>query len=106
LNGPVGIEVRPDGVLWVGDTSNNRTLSFVPPFTPDMSASQVLGQPDFSQNQPNQSSAAPSDRTQYLPFENPPVDAGGSFLAVAVLVMLAVGREIIVRRRRKVLLAS
>lgn len=36
------------GNLWVSDTGNNRVLEFVPPFTNGMSATLVLGQPDFT----------------------------------------------------------
>jgi hypothetical protein len=46
------------GNLWVSDSSNNRVLEFVPPFTTNMPASLVLGQIDFAHNLVNQSSTA------------------------------------------------
>jgi len=101
LDGPQGIEIRPDGVLWVGDSGNNRTLSYEQPFTTGMTASQVLGQPDFVQNGANQNNATPNENTQDVPF-----NAGVSFLALAVLVILAGGRELLLRRRRRAQLVS
>jgi sugar lactone lactonase YvrE len=47
FNSPNGITFL-NGNLWVADTLNHRTLEFEPPFTNAMSASVVLGQPDFS----------------------------------------------------------
>ncbi len=59
---PEGISFAPDGALWVSDTFNNRLLEFVPPFTTGMSASVVLGQPNFTSSQPGT-----TDRSLALP---------------------------------------
>ncbi len=53
LQAPVGIAFDSSGNLWVADTSNNRVLQFTPPFTINMAATLVLGQPDFDQRPPN-----------------------------------------------------
>ena len=47
LDVPRGIAFDHAGNLWIGDTSNERVLEFVPAFATGMSASVVLGQPDF-----------------------------------------------------------
>jgi NHL repeat len=47
LNFPTGIAFDRAGNLWIGDTDNNRVLEFAPAFANGMSASAVLGQPDF-----------------------------------------------------------
>ena len=49
LFSPTGISFDSAGNLWIGDTNNNRVLQFepAPAFTNGMSASLVLGQPDF-----------------------------------------------------------
>ena len=44
---PTGIAFDRAGNLWIGDSGNNRVLEFVPAFATGMSASVVLGQPDF-----------------------------------------------------------
>lgn len=48
LSGPVGMAFDSSGNLWVADLGNNRVLEYVPPFTTNMNASLVLGQPDFT----------------------------------------------------------
>ena len=48
LNGLRGLLFDSAGNLWVADASNNRILEFKPPFSNGMSASVVLGQPDFT----------------------------------------------------------
>lgn len=48
--------------LAVADEQNNRVLIFDAPFTTDEEASVVLGQPDFTEQQPNQG-GSPADNT-------------------------------------------
>jgi sugar lactone lactonase YvrE len=96
LSYPQGIEVDGGGNLWVGDSSNNRTLQFTAPFTVGMNASLVLGQPDFVSNQANQG-GSPSDQTQYEPF----FQAGPSLIALLVLTGLIGGRHWMLRRQRR-----
>jgi sugar lactone lactonase YvrE len=86
LSSPQGIVTQFGANVWVGDTSNNRTLRYTSPYSNGMNASLVLGQPDFSQNQGNQGNASPSDQTQNAPFT-----AGPSLIALAVLAMMAGG---------------
>ena len=47
MNGPAGIATDGLGNIYVSDSVNNRVLQFKPPFTNGMSASLVIGQPDF-----------------------------------------------------------
>jgi sugar lactone lactonase YvrE len=83
LDFPQGIVTNIGGSLWVGDTSNNRTLQFTLPVSNDANAALVLGQPDFVSNQVNQGGSA-SEQTQNGPF-----NAGPSLIALAVLAMMA-----------------
>jgi sugar lactone lactonase YvrE len=87
---PQGIVPFGDNV-WVGDSSNNRTLQFTLPVSNDASASLVLGQPDLVSGSANQG-GSPSNQTQNEPF-----DAGPSLIALAVLAMMAGGWQL--RRR-------
>src|SRR5262249_11086738 len=48
LNSPKGVGLDASGNLFVGDTNNNRTLEFIPPFSFGMNASVVLGQSTFN----------------------------------------------------------
>ncbi len=48
LDFPTGIAFDNSGNLWVGDLANCRVLEFKPAFANGMSASLVLGQPDFT----------------------------------------------------------
>lgn len=48
LSGPLGLALDGNGNLWVVDDGNSRVLQFKPPFATGMSASQVIGQPDFT----------------------------------------------------------
>jgi hypothetical protein len=50
LSNPVGLGVDSHGDLWVADSGNNRVLEYAPPFSSGMSASLVLGQPNFTTN--------------------------------------------------------
>ncbi len=88
LSNPQGLYVRNSGDVWVGDTSNNRTLRFMSEFKNGMKSIMVLGQPDFTQNQINQGNLDPSDQTQNNPFA-----AGPSLIALTVLGGLAGGRQ-------------
>jgi poly(3-hydroxybutyrate) depolymerase/sugar lactone lactonase YvrE len=66
--GPEAAVVDAAGNLWVADTLNHRVLRFQPPFSNGMSASVVLGQPDFdTSNSPNQGGSAPAANTLYFP---------------------------------------
>ncbi len=95
LNYAQGISIAGDGSMWVGDSFNNRTLQFLSPFSNGMSASLVLGQPDFISNQINQGNVSPSAQTQNYPF----FEAGASLIALAVFGGLAGGRQWIHRLR-------
>jgi sugar lactone lactonase YvrE len=48
MHGPVALAFNKSGNLWVADFDNNRALEFVPPFSNGMSATLVLGQPNFT----------------------------------------------------------
>jgi sugar lactone lactonase YvrE len=47
MNFPTDTAEDSAGNIYVSDTGNNRVLQFKPPFTNGMSASVVIGQPDF-----------------------------------------------------------
>ena len=46
--GPFGVAFDSAGNLWVADEGNSRVLQFTPPYSTGMSASLVLGQPNFT----------------------------------------------------------
>ncbi len=48
LDDPYGIAVGPTGSVWVADAGNARAVEFVPPLATGMSASIVLGEPNFT----------------------------------------------------------
>ena len=48
LSDPNEVAFDGSGDLWVSDSGNNRILEFKPPFSSGMSASFVLGQPNFT----------------------------------------------------------
>ena len=50
---PANIAEDSAGNIYVADTLNNRVLQFKPPFANGMSASLVIGQPDFVTGTPN-----------------------------------------------------
>jgi sugar lactone lactonase YvrE len=52
LDFPADVVFDSAGNMWVTDTGNNRVLEFQPPFTTGMSASLVIGQPDYVSNSP------------------------------------------------------
>jgi len=58
---------QPDE-LWVADSSNNRVLRYSAPFSTDMNADLVLGQPDFLSNDANQGLANPTASTLNVPI--------------------------------------
>jgi sugar lactone lactonase YvrE len=53
LNYPNGVELGPQGDLYVADTANNRVLEYVAPLTDNAAAGRVFGQPDFNHSIPN-----------------------------------------------------
>ncbi len=71
LSGPLQIAFSSNGNLWVNDSGNNRTLVFAPPFTNGMNATDVIGQPSFSADSPNQA-AGPTSATQNNPQPSSP----------------------------------
>jgi hypothetical protein len=91
-----GVYVRNSGDVWIGDSGNNRTLRFMSTFKNGMNSIMVLGQADFTHNQPDQGNVDPSDQTQNGPFE-----AGPSLIALAVLGGLAGGQQWLRRFRKR-----
>ena len=69
ISDAIGVAFDSSGNLWVADSSNNRVLEFVPPFTTNMTASLVLGQADFTQNSVNQGSVFPTSATLSFPTQ-------------------------------------
>jgi sugar lactone lactonase YvrE len=63
--GPEAAAVDTSGNLWVADTENNRVLRFDQPFSNGMSASLVLGQPDFDSNAPNRGGGVAANTLYY-----------------------------------------
>ena len=53
LDEPYGVAVDASGNLYVVDNGNNRVLEYNTPLTTDTTADRVLGQGDFSHNDPN-----------------------------------------------------
>jgi sugar lactone lactonase YvrE len=50
---PTSVVFDPSGDLWVLDADANRVLGFKPPFSNGMSASLVIGQPNFTRGDPS-----------------------------------------------------
>ncbi len=66
MNEPRGVAVSPvDGRFWVADQSNNRVLSWpsASQFTNGQAADIVLGQANFTSNDPNRGGANPAQNT-------------------------------------------
>ncbi len=76
---PSGLAVDSGGNLYVADYGNNRVLKYQAPTSTGMSASAVLGQPDFSSRLPNDSGLNASSLN--LPIAVA-VDAGGNIYVV------------------------
>jgi hypothetical protein len=96
LSGPEGLQFASDGSLFVGDSNNNRTLRYLPPFANGMNATAAIGQPDLTSTATNQGGAAAAN-TQDNPF-----GAGPSLIALAVFLTLVAGWGVLeLRRRRK-----
>src|SRR4051812_31197379 len=94
FSSPQGLQFDSAGDLFVGDSGNNRTLRFVPPFTNGMSAVAALGQPDFTQTAANQGGST-SASTQDNPYS-----AGPSWIALLVLAVLVAGWFYMQRKRQ------
>ncbi len=67
LSSPFGVSFDSSGNLVVTDAYNNRVLIFAPPFSNGMSASSVVGQPNFSGNDANQGGNSPAGNTLFHP---------------------------------------
>lgn len=78
LSGNRGLFVDATGRLWVADSGNNRVLSWpdAPAFMNGDPADIVLGQADFTSNQPNKGNASP-DATTLADPRSVAVDADG-----------------------------
>ncbi len=79
LSGSYAVAFDSSGNMWVTDLGNNRVLEFQPPFTVNMNASLVLGQPDFTHNLTNQGGPAPTSSSLNFPFQVA-FDANGNLL--------------------------
>jgi streptogramin lyase len=66
LKGPWGIAFDSSGDLWVADSGNSRVVEFQPPFSTNMNASLVLGQPDFAHNYCNPAGASSNCGTRSI----------------------------------------
>jgi sugar lactone lactonase YvrE len=97
---PWGIITQAGATMWVGDSGNSRTVQFTPPISTGMNASLVLGQPDLVSGLPDQETS-PNNQNQDSPFAPGSVFAGPSLIALAVLVILAVGFQWIRRLRQR-----
>ncbi len=58
---PVGVAFDHSDTLWVFDGGNYRVLKFNPPFSNGMSASSVIGQPNFETSKPSASQSGLSN---------------------------------------------
>ncbi|MCG2725064.1 MAG: hypothetical protein L6420_02195, partial [Elusimicrobia bacterium] len=50
LKSPMDVEFDSEDNMWIADFSSNRVLKYIPPFFTGMSASLVLGQKNFTEN--------------------------------------------------------
>jgi sugar lactone lactonase YvrE len=69
LCGPAGLAFDARGNLWVADSSDQRVIEFSPPFPDGMSASLVIGQPDFTHNESQPSTANSLNYPDSLTFD-------------------------------------
>jgi secreted PhoX family phosphatase len=95
LSAPQGLQFDSDGALWVGDSSNNRTVRFTSPFGNGMAAAVVVGQTDFTSNAANQGGSNPTASTQ-----NSPYSAGPSFIALVVFAALVLAWYFMKRKQK------
>ncbi len=63
------LPVKTTSALWVSDSTNSRVLEYLPPFTTGMSASLVLGQPNFTTAN-HEKNASGMDRPEMVAFDN------------------------------------
>jgi hypothetical protein len=67
-----GLWFDSSGDLLVGDGGNERILVFTPPFSSDMNASMVIGQPNMTSGTPcedqNENTATPAANTLCAPM--------------------------------------
>jgi sugar lactone lactonase YvrE len=68
LHDPASVAVDSSGNLYIADDANCRVLQFKPPFTNNMNASVVIGEPDFVTNTCG-TSASTLGRTSALTFD-------------------------------------
>jgi hypothetical protein len=61
LDSPLGLAFDSNGNLWTGDYTNSRVLEFKAPFATGMSASLVIGQPDFTSSNSSTTASGLSD---------------------------------------------
>lgn len=66
LDNPWGLATDSSGDLWVADNQNCRVLEFQPPFRNGMSASLVIGEPDFATTGPRSASYCDLDPSSPL----------------------------------------
>jgi len=69
LNPWGGLAFDASGDLWVADSENNRILEFAPPFSDNMNASTVIGQPNF-QSTAASIGAGGLKFPEYMAFDN------------------------------------
>ncbi len=75
---PAGVSFDAWGNLWATDPQDNRVLEFSPPFSTGMSASSVLGQPDFTSSAASTSATGLSLVTTTISMANIAFDQSGN----------------------------
>lgn len=75
---PAGVSFDTWGNLWVTDAQDNRVMEFSPPFSTGMSATSVLGQPDFTSVAEATSATALSLRATGISMTNAAFDQSGN----------------------------